>query len=198
MFTGLVQEIGSVARAWRTAAGRRFVVKSTPSFSGNLETGDSVMVNGCCQTVEKVSPGSLTFTAVPETLAKSTLGSLRSGSSVNLEGAVRADQGLGGHIVTGHVDTVGVIQKVSRGSGGYEVGIECPREFMRFIAPKGSIAVDGMSLTVASVSRFGFAVALIPHTLKNTIAAGYRRGTRVNLEMDIVARYVQRLAGADS
>jgi riboflavin synthase len=90
-----------------------------------------------------------------------------------------------------------VIQEISRGSGGFEVGIACPREFMRFIAPKGSIAVDGMSLTVASVNRSGFAVALIPHTLKNTIAAGYRRGTRVNLEMDIVARYVQRLAGAD-
>lgn len=198
MFTGLVQEVGRLAKAWRTGAGRRFLVSSTPGFAAGMEAGDSLMVNGCCQTVEEIRSGSLGFTAVPETLAKTTLGGLAPGSRVNLERALTADQGLGGHMVTGHVDGMGKIKRVSRSRGAVEIEIEPPGEYMRFIAPKGSIAVDGMSLTVVSAGAASFTIALIPHTLKNSIANGYRTGTRVNLEVDIVARYLERLADGPS
>jgi riboflavin synthase len=194
MFTGLVQEVGRLAKAWRTGAGRRFVVSSTPGFAAGIRPGDSLMVNGCCQTVEEIRGGSLTFTAVPETLAKTTLGSVAPGSRLNLERALTADQGLGGHMVTGHVDAIGVIVKVSRLRGAVEIEIAPPAEYMRYVASKGSIAVDGMSLTVVSAGTESFTIALIPHTLKCSIADAYRRGTRVNLEVDIVARYVERLA----
>jgi riboflavin synthase len=194
MFTGLVQEVGRVAKAWRTGAGRRFTVNATPGFAAGMRPGDSLMVNGCCQTVEETRGGSLAFTAVPETLERTTLGAMAPGSRVNLERALTADQGLGGHIVTGHVDAIGEIKRVSRSRGAVEVEIAPPAEYMRYIASKGSVAVDGMSLTVVSTGAASFTIALIPHTLKSSIADAYRRGTRVNLEVDIVARYVERLA----
>ncbi len=197
MFTGLVQEVGRVAKAWRTGAGRRFVVSATPGFVSGFEPGDSVMVNGCCQTVEERTGALVAFTAVPETLAGTTLGTLAPGRRVNLERAVTPDQGLGGHMVTGHVDAVGEILRVTRSRGGVELEISCPSDHMRYIAAKGSIAVDGMSLTVVSLAGSGFTVALIPHTLKSSIANQYRRGARVNLEIDIVARYVGRLLDAE-
>jgi riboflavin synthase len=193
MFTGLVQEVGRLAKAWTSGAGRRFIVSSTPGFAAGMRPGDSLLVNGCCQTVEETRGRALTFTAVPETLGKTTLGTIAPGSRVNLERALTPDQGLGGHIVTGHVDAVGVIGRVSRSRGAVEIEIAPPPEYMRYIAAKGSVAVDGMSLTVVSVGTGGFTIALIPHTLKSSIAGAYRRGTRVNLEVDIVARYVERL-----
>lgn len=197
MFTGLVQEVGKIARAWKTGAGRRFILAAGAGFCSGLECGDSVAVNGCCQTVEEKRGGSLTFTAVPETLAKSTLGSLLPGRRVNLERAVTANQGLGGHIVTGHVDTVGEVSRMGRSGGAVELEVSCPREYMRYVAAKGSIAIDGVSLTVARAGKGGFTVAFIPHTLKHTIVEDYRRGTRVNLEVDILARYAEKLAGTE-
>ena len=165
-----------------------------PVFCSGVEIGDSVSVSGCCQTVEEKRGRALTFTAVPETLAKSTLGSVLPGRKVNLERAVRADQGLGGHIVTGHVDAVGDVRRLRRSGGAVELEVNCPLEFMRYIPAKGSIAIDGVSLTVASAGKSSFTVAFIPHTLKHTIVEEYRRGTRVNLEVDIVARYAEKLA----
>ena len=194
MFTGLVQEIGKISRAWKTGAGRRFVVTAGHGFCSGIKTGDSVSVNGCCQTVEEMRGGSLTFTAVPETLAKSTLGSMLPGRRVNLERAVTPEQGLGGHIVTGHVDKVGEVRRLGRSGGAVELEVSCARQYMRYIAAKGSIAIDGVSLTVAAAGKTGFTVAFIPHTLKHTIVGEYRRGTRVNLEVDILARYAEKLA----
>lgn len=194
MFTGLVQEIGRLASASRTSAGRRFTIRASRDFAAAIGRGDSVLVNGCCQTLEEVRPGALVFTAVPETLKRTTLGLLRPGGRVNLEKALTPDQGLGGHMVTGHVDAVGSIQRISRAAGDVEIEVRCPRENMPFIAPKGSVAVDGISLTVVSVRDSSFTVALIPHTLKSSIAGSYRTGSNVNLEVDIVARYVKRLA----
>lgn len=193
LFTGLVEEVGRVSRSWKTGAGKRFVVSATRRFCTGVRTGDSISINGCCQTVEEIHGTAMTFTAVPETLARSTLGSLRSGGEVNLERAVTAEQGLGGHIVTGHVDSVGDVRRLTRSRGAVELEVSCPAELMRYIAAKGSVAVDGVSLTVASVGRTGFTVAFIPHTLKHTIVEGYRRGTRVNLEVDILARYAEAL-----
>jgi riboflavin synthase len=194
LFTGLVQEIGKISRAWKTGAGRRFVVTAAGTFCSGVEIGDSVSVNGCCQTVEEKRGGTLTFTAVPETLAKSTLGSVLPGRRVNLERAVTPNQGLGGHLVAGHVDTVGDVRRLGRSGGAVELEVNCPSEFLRYIAAKGSIAIDGVSLTVASTGKTSFTVVFIPHTLKHTIVEEYRRGTRVNLEVDIMARYAERLA----
>jgi riboflavin synthase len=197
LFTGLVQEIGKVTRSWKTGAGRRFVVAAPVPFCSGVKVGDSISVSGCCQTVEELRGGAMTFTAVPETLAKSTLGSLLPGRKVNLERAVTADQGLGGHIVTGHVDVVGEVRKMGRTRGAVELEVSCPAEFLRYIPEKGSIAIDGVSLTVASAGKRSFTVAFIPHTLKHTIVEEYRRGTRVNLEVDILARYAEKLAERD-
>jgi riboflavin synthase len=140
----------------------------------------------------------LVFTAVPETLRRTTLGSLRPGHNLNVEKAVSPEQGLGGHVVTGHVDAVGKVQRISRARGEVEVEISSPQEILPFVAVKGSIAVDGMSLTVASVKRGSFTVALIPHTLKSSTAGNYRRGSLVNLEVDIIARYAKRLMDVDA
>ena len=197
MFTGLVQEVGRVSSGSVTRAGRRFTVRASREFGAGVGRGDSILVNGCCQTVEAILSGAFTFTAVPETLKRTTLGSMRSGQNVNVEKAVTPEQGLGGHVVTGHVDAVGRIERISRSGGGVEVEIGCPRELLAFTAPKGSIAVDGMSLTVVSVKSGSFTVALIPYTLKSSIAKEYRRGSRVNLEVDIMARYAKRLRDAD-
>jgi len=197
LFTGLVQEIGTVARAWRTGSGRRIVVKASPRFCSRVAPGDSVMVNGCCQTLEEVRGGTLSFTAVPETLERTTLGGLAGGRRVNLELAATPEQALGGHIVTGHVDAVGEVLGLKRTRGGVELEVACPAEQMRFLAEKGSVAIDGVSLTVASVGTKSFSVALIPYTLEHTIAKEYRRGTRVNLEVDILARYAARLSESE-
>jgi riboflavin synthase len=196
VFTGLVQEIGRLASSSTTGAGRRFSVRAARSFVSGVEAGDSILVNGCCQTVEGIRSGDLVFTAVPETLKRSTLGSLRPGQRLNLEKALRGEQGLGGHLVTGHVDGVGEVRRVSRHGKDVEVEVSCPPECVAFIASKGSIAVDGVSLTVVAVGRSAFTVALIPYTLRSSIAGDYRRGYKVNLEVDIVARYVKRLADA--
>jgi riboflavin synthase alpha subunit len=197
MFTGLVREICRISSGSMTRAGRRFTIRASRNFGEGVEKGDSIMVNGCCQTVEEIRSGAFTFTAVPETLKRTTLGSMRPGQDVNVEKAVTPEQGLGGHVVTGHVDAVGRIDRISRSGGGVEVEISCPREVLVLTAPKGSIAVDGMSLTVVSVKSGSFTVALIPYTLKSSIAKDYRRGSRVNLEADIMARYAKRLREAD-
>lgn len=159
-----------------------------------LKIGGSIAVNGCCLTVVKKRGPVFFADVVPETLRRTNLGALREGTEVNLELPLSATSVLDGHLVQGHVDATGTVKSVERVSSGREVTIELPAAISRFVAVKGSIAVDGVSLTVAAVDKppGTFKVALIPHTLELTIAGNYKRGSIVNLEADVVARYVAR------
>jgi riboflavin synthase len=189
MFTGIVSALAEVAVA---DSGRLGIDHA--SVARRLKIGGSIAVNGCCLTVVKKS-GSVFFAdVVPETLRRTNLGALRKGAAVNLELPLSATSLLDGHLVQGHIDATGAIEFIERASSGREVTIELPAAISKFVALKGSIAVDGVSLTVAQVDKPSgtFKVALIPHTLEVTIAGVYHRGSIVNLEADVVARYVAR------
>jgi len=181
VFTGLVREVGTV----RSMDGGRLVVES----SLEARVGDSVAVDGVCLTVVSNAGGSLAFYAVAETLARTSLGTLDRGSRVNLEPALRAGDPLGGHYVQGHVDGVGTFRGVAGGLHWFDA----PPELLRYVVEKGSIAVQGTSLTVAASDDRGFAVALIPHTLEATTLGDLGPGARVNLEADVLAKYVEKL-----
>jgi riboflavin synthase len=155
--------------------------------------GDSLAINGCCLTLVAVEDARCAVEAVPETLARTTLGGWRVGDGVNLERALRFDQRLGGHLVQGHVDGVGRVAAVAAEGDGRRLTLEIPRELARFVAEKGSLAVDGVSLTVAAARGATCEIALIPHTLRVTVAGRYAAGTAVNLEVDLIARYLARL-----
>jgi riboflavin synthase len=189
MFTGIVSATSKVVRA----DGRRIGVDHA-GITKHLKVGGSVAVNGCCLTVVKKTGPVFYADVVPETLRRTNLGALKVGSEVNLELPVTATGMMDGHIVQGHVDATAQVRSVQTVASGKEITVELPTALSRFVALKGSIAVDGVSLTVAGVDTppGTFKVALIPHTLEATIAGGYRSGTRVNLEVDVIARYVQR------
>ena len=167
----------------------RLVVGSTLG----AELGDSIAVNGVCLTVVAHVDGTLAFDAVPETLARTSLGALDQGSRVNLEPALRAGDALGGHYVQGHVDGVGTVRSVEPEGDGKRMWFDAPAEIDRYVVEKGSIAVQGTSLTVAATDETGFAVALIPHTLEATTLGALAPGDRVNLEVDVLAKYVEKL-----
>jgi riboflavin synthase len=192
VFTGIVRELGRVASVEGGADGRRLVVEA-PATAAETAVGDSVSVNGCCLTVEGIENGEIVMHAVPETLSRTTLGSLRAGDAVNLELAVRAGEPLGGHYVQGHVDAVGRVQSVEAEGEGLRVFVEAPDAVLRYCVQKGSIAVDGVSLTVAELAEDAFAVALVPHTLEATTLSTLAPGKEVNLEPDVLAKYVERL-----
>jgi riboflavin synthase len=193
MFTGIVRELGSVVAA--TGEGDEGVQLrvEAPVTAPLVEVGASVAVNGVCLTVETVEDATLTFHAVPETLSRSTLGGLGRGSAVNLEPALRAGDALGGHIVQGHVDGVGRVQSIEVEGEGLRVIFEAPSEILRYCVEKGSVAVEGVSLTIAELHDDAFGVALIPHTISATTLAGLVPGQSVNLEVDVLAKYVERL-----
>jgi riboflavin synthase len=184
LFTGLVREVGTV----RSMEDGRLVVEA--ALEAGL--GDSVAVDGVCLTVVGRDDGALAFDTVPETLTRTSLGSLDHGSRVNLEPALRAGDPLGGHIVQGHVDGVGTFRGVEGGLHRFEA----PPGLLRYVVEKGSIAVQGTSLTVAAVDERGFAVALVPHTLEATTLGALPPGAPVNLEVDVLAKYVEKLLGA--
>ena len=192
MFTGLVEETGRIERLEERPGGRRLRVTASRVLEGTRE-GDSLALNGCCLTAIEVTPAGFAVDAVPETLARTTIGGWRAGQRVNLERAMRFDQRLGGHLVQGHVDGVGEIADVKPEGEGRRVAIELPAALRRYVAEKGSLAVDGISLTVAGVSGARCEVALIPHTLAVTVAGDWKAGTKVHLEVDLIARYVARL-----
>jgi len=181
VFTGIVREVGRVA----AFDGSRLVVEAKTA----AEVGDSVAIDGVCLTAVEASP--LAFDVVPETLSRSTLGSLRPGDPVNVEPALRAGEPLGGHIVQGHVDGVGRVRSLAE-----HVWFDAAPAVLRYCVEKGSIAVDGVSLTVAAVDDSGFAVALVPHTLAATTLGELTVGDPVNLEVDVLAKYVERLGVA--
>jgi len=192
MFTGLVEEVGEIARVEAGAAGHRLWIHAT-RVREDAAVGDSVAVSGCCLTVVALEPESFAADVVPETLARTTLGALAQGHRVNLERSLRLDQRLGGHLVQGHVDAVGQVRNVAPEGEGRRLVIELPADLSRFVPEKGSLAVDGVSLTVAACRGTRCEIALIPHTLRATIAGDYAPGAAVNLEVDLVARYVARL-----
>lgn len=192
MFTGIVRELGRVSAAEGGADGALLRVEA-PETAAGVRPGDSVAINGCCLTAEAVDGPTLTFRAVPETLSRTTLGRLVPGDHVNVEAAVRAGDPLGGHFVQGHVDAVGRVQSVEAEGEGLRVFVEAPESVLRYCVEKGSILVDGVSLTIAEVADDAFAVALVPHTLEATTLSTLAPGREVNLEADVLAKYVERL-----
>jgi riboflavin synthase len=189
MFTGIVSAVAKIVEADRGRIGIDHAW-----IARHLKIGGSLAVNGCCLTVVKKRGPVFFADMVPETLRRTNLGALRPGIEVNLELPLRADSLLDGHVVLGHVDATGVIRSVKAVASGREMITELPASLSRYVAVKGSIAMDGVSLTVAALDKppGTFTVALIPHTLEATIAGGYRKGTVVNLEADVLARYVAR------
>jgi riboflavin synthase alpha subunit len=194
MFTGIVRELGRLDTLEGGSAGVRLHV-SAPGTAAVTSVGDSVALNGVCLTVTAVADGVLSFDAVPETLARTSLGHLTSGQALNVEPALRAGDPLGGHIVQGHVDGIGCVRTIAPEGEGVRVDIEAPAELMRYCVEKGSIAVDGVSLTIATIGERSFTVALIPHTLSATTLGDLRPGDEVNLEVDVLAKYTERLLG---
>jgi len=192
VFTGIVRERGRIASVDGGADGIRIDIEA-PATAGGAAVGDSVSINGCCLTVIQVLDGHLRFDAVPETLSRSTLGALGEGSDVNLEPALRAGDALGGHYVQGHVDGIGSVASIQPDGEGARLRIEAPNDVLRYCVDKGSITVDGVSLTIAGLEAGAFAVALVPHTLAVTTLGSLEAGDPVNLEVDVLAKYVERL-----
>jgi riboflavin synthase len=190
MFTGIVEELGRVS----DVEGPRLTVESTTAVEGSL-VGASVAVNGVCLTVVEQGDAALSFDLTEETLDRTALGRLVPGDRVNLERPVTLTARLGGHLVQGHVDGVGTVTAVTPQEGGSDVEIELPEGIERYVVEKGSITVDGVSLTVSGVTDRRFTVALIPHTLAVTTLGTTGRGDAVNLEVDVLAKYVERLMG---
>jgi riboflavin synthase len=194
MFTGLIEELGTVEGVERTSDGARLRVRG--GLARDLHEGDSVAVNGVCLTATTVNGGAFSADVMAETLRRSSLGVLDAGDAVNLELPLRASDRLGGHVVQGHVDGLGTVREVRDEGFARVVRIEVPPELLRYVAAQGSIAVDGISLTVAELYDDGFAVSLIPETLERTNLGGVEPGARVNLEVDVLAKYVERLVAS--
>ena len=192
MFTGLVQAIGAVCGRATDGAGIRLDV-DVSGLPGPFRIGDSIALSGVCCTVVELAGGVASFHLTPETLARTWLGQAAVGDRLNLEGALRAGDPLGGHLVQGHVDGTGTVGAVTPEGDGRRVSIVIPEPLRRYVAVKGSLAVDGTSLTVAALTDEGCEIAYIPHTLAITSAGDYRPGRRVNLEVDLLARYLARL-----
>ncbi len=193
MFSGIVERIGRVEGTERTSGGG-FRLAIRTGFGTAPSEGASVAVNGVCLTVERAQGGVIQATAVPETLRRTTLGALKPGSRVNLERALRAGDEIGGHWVQGHVDAIARVAVATPSGAEVILRVEIPEPLRPYVAVKGSLAVDGVSLTVAAWDEPSAVVALVPYTLEHTIASEYEEGSRVNLEVDLIARYLERLA----
>ncbi len=190
MFTGIVEEMGKIVRVEKGAKSSRLTVSGDKIFS-DLKLGDSVATNGVCLTVTSFSKGIFTADVMNETLKRSNLGELRQGSMVNLERAMIANGRFGGHIVSGHIDGTGVITKIEQDDIAVWYTIRADRKIMKYIIEKGSVAIDGISLTIAKVTDNDFAVSLIPHTAKETVLGYKKTGDTVNLENDVVGKYIE-------
>lgn len=190
MFTGIIEDVGRIEDVRSLEGGRRFTIRS--AFAHELEPDDSVAVNGACLTVVARDDRTFEVVAVEETLLKTTLGGLSEGDAVNLERAVSAAGRLDGHIVQGHVDSTGTIEAVEELADSRRVRIRYEPSFAPYLVPTGSVAVDGISLTVARLDNNAFTVSIIPHTLEHTTARTWKPGLAVNLEFDVIGKYVAR------
>ncbi len=195
MFTGIVTELGRIAAVEPVAAGRRLVIEAKQTRDG-LEIGDSVAVNGACLTATRLRPDGFAVEAVQETLDRTNLGSLERGDPVDLERPVPVTGRLDGHIVQGHVDGAGTVEWVKPEGDARRMRVALPEGLTRYVVEKGSITVDGVSLTVTAADAAGFEVALIPHTLEVTVLGRRDPGDRVNVEVDVLAKYIERLLEA--
>ncbi|KIQ96231.1 riboflavin synthase [Lysobacter sp. A03] len=195
MFTGIIEGVGRIAARDAVGGDARLTIEVGSLPFDAVALGESIAVNGTCLTVVEFDSGSFQADASNETLALTTLGRLPVGAPVNLERAMRPTDRLGGHLVSGHVDGVGAVAAISDDGRAQRWQFTAPAELLRYIARKGSICVDGVSLTVNEVDETGFAVALVPHTVSHTAFAATHVGDAVNLEIDLVARYVERLLG---
>lgn len=195
MFTGLVEETGQIRSVRRAGRSLHLTVGARTVLEG-MRQGDSIAVNGVCLTVVRFDPGSFTADVMPETYEKTSLGSLTPGSAVNLERTMAVGDRFGGHIVQGHVDGIGRITALEQDEIAWLVTVAAPAELLRFMVPKGSVAIDGISLTVVDVTDQHFRVSLIPHTWAVTSMKERRPGDPVNLEVDILAKYVERMLTA--
>ena len=193
MFTGVVQTVGKVRAIEPRSGDVRMHIHAAGLDMKVMKIGDSIAVNGCCLTVIEKLPEGISVDASLETLELTTLAAFQSGTPVNLESAMTLSTPLGGHMVSGHVDGVGLVQGRREDGRSLRFDIEAPVGLAHYIAPKGSICVDGVSLTINAVEAHSFQVNIIPHTLEHTIMRDYRTGTRVNLEVDLIARYLERL-----
>ncbi len=191
MFTGIVQDLGRIVRSERSDQGARITIET--ELSAELREGDSVAVNGVCLTATDVADGSFAADVMNETLARTSLARARPGAGVNLELPLRAADRLGGHVVQGHVDGLGTIGEVHDDGFARLVEVQVGAELLRYVVEKGSIAVDGVSLTVAELGESSFTVSLIPETLERTNLGAAEPGATVNLEVDVLAKYVERL-----
>jgi riboflavin synthase len=192
VFTGLIREVGTVVSLGGGDGGIRVEVAARET-ARDAQLGDSVAIDGVCLTVVAAGDGRLAFDAVPETLARTALATLEPGSRVNLEPALRAGEPLGGHYVQGHVDGVAAVRSVEPEGDGRRLWFEAAPSLLRYVVEKGSIAVQGTSLTVAALDDAGFAVALVPHTLAATTLGDLEPDARVNIEVDVLAKYVEKL-----
>jgi riboflavin synthase len=195
VFTGIVRELGRVESVEGGEQGVRLRLRA-PETARATHVGDSVALNGVCLTATEVDGSVLSFDAVPETISRSALGRLEVGAPVNVEPALRAGEPLGGHIVQGHVDGVGTVRSTEPEGDGVRLAIDVPRDLLRYCVEKGSITVDGVSLTVAALDANGVEISLVPHTLAVTTLGTAGRGDSVNLEVDVLAKYVERLLAA--
>ena len=188
MFTGIIQKIGQIQKKTRLKSGVQFTIRIVKPWKERFAEGESIAINGTCLTVTQFSGKTFTVQAVPETLTTTTLGNLEIGDSVNLERSLRLGDSLGGHFVFGHVDAKGrILKKVKRGKN-YLFTIELPKQIQPYLVPKGSVALDGISLTVQSLSQRAFACAVIPHTARVTTLGQKSVGEQVNLEADMMAK----------
>jgi riboflavin synthase len=197
MFTGIVEECGEVVSLSPFDGGMRYLVKASFANDG-VAVGESVAVNGCCLTVVDIGEGQLGFDLLAETLRVTNLGGLKTGDRVNLERSLRFDGRVGGHFVTGHIDTTAPIGTLEKRGSDFFLSVSVPEQFRQYLVTKGCIAVDGISLTVAEVTDEGFAVWLIPHTMEITTLGVRCAGDGVNLEFDMLAKYVERITATAS
>jgi len=196
MFTGLIADLGSVTALERNGAGATLEIGTR--LADELVEGDSIAVNGVCLTATEVRDGGIAAQAMVETLERSTLGGLQVGTKVNIELPLRAGERLGGHVVQGHVDGTGTVSEVLKEGFARVLRVEADQDLDRYLVEKGSVALDGVSLTVSAVYERGFAVSLIPETLERTTLGQATPGTRVNIEVDVLAKHVERLMQAQT
>jgi len=193
MFTGIIAALGKIESLHATGGDIRMTVATQNLDLSDVKLGDSVANNGVCLTVVEMDTARLSFDVSRESLERTSLGSLRSGSDINLEKALAVGDRLGGHFVSGHVDGLGKVIAIQESARSVQFRFEVPAGLERYIAEKGSICIDGTSLTVNNVADNWFEVNIIPHTMQETIMSGYKIGTQVNLEVDLIARYLERL-----
>jgi len=198
MFTGIVKAIGTVTAVERRGGDVRLRIESTDLPWTEFEPGESIAVNGVCLTAVTLYDNGFETDVSVETLDVTSIGQLAAGSRVNLEPALRVGERLGGHLVSGHVDCLGKVSSRSADARSIRMEIEIPDNYSRYVAKKGSICVDGVSLTINEVSGNGFKLNIIPHTAEHTIMGGYKTGSVVNIEVDLLARYLERMLGCDA